>query len=170
MPKPLDEVPAIAIESRIYRLRKHNVMLDKDLAMLYQVETKALNRAVLRNLNRFPDDFMFQLTKDEFESLKYHFGTSKGGRGGTRYLPYAFTEQGIAMLSSVLNSERAIQVNIQIIRTFIKLRHLLRDHKDLWQKVEDIEKKYDKQFKVVFDAIKNILEPPLTGNKKKIGF
>lgn len=170
MPKESEAVPAIAIESRIYRLRKQNVMLDKDLAMLYQVETKALNRAVQRNLSRFPEDFMFQLTKEEFESLRYHFGTSKGGRGGTRYLPYAFTEQGIAMLSSVLNSERAIQVNIQIIRTFIKLRHLLREHKDLWQKVEEMEKKYDKQFKVVFDAIKNILEPPINESKKKIGF
>ena len=165
-----EKVPAIAIESRIYRMRKQNVMIDADLAMLYQVETKTLNRAVQRNINRFPEDFMFQLTKEEFESLRYQNGPSKEGRGGRRYLPYVFAEQGIAMLSSVLNSDRAIQVNIQIMRTFIKLRHFLRENKDLWRKVEAMEKKYDKQFKVVFDAIKNILEPSGDKKNRKIDF
>lgn len=138
--------------------------------MLYEVETKNLNKAEKRNIERFPEDFMFQLTKEEYENLRFHFGTSGSGYGGRRYMPYAFTEQGVAMLSSVLNSPRAVQVNIQIVRTFIKLRHLLRENKDLWLKVEAMEKKYDKQFKVVFDAIKNLQEPPADDKKKKIGF
>ena len=142
-------------------------MLDKDLATLYKVETKMLNRAVKRNLERFPDDFMFRLSKEEFKNLKFHFGTSSWG--GQRYLPYVFTENGVAMLSSVLNSKRAVQVNIQIMRTFTKLREMLLTHKDLRQKIEEIEKKYDYQFKVVFEAIKQLLEPPQK-SKKKIGF
>ena len=126
-----------------------------------------LNRAVKRNLERFPDDFMFRLSKEEFKNLKFHFGTSSWG--GQRYLPYVFTENGVAMLSSVLNSKRAVQVNIQIMRTFTKLREMLLTHKDLRQKIEEIEKKYDYQFKVVFEAIKQLLEPPQK-SKKKIGF
>lgn len=126
-----------------------------------------LNRAVKRNLERFPDDFMFRLSKEEFKNLKFHFGTSSWG--GQRYLPYVFTENGVAMLSSVLNSERAVQVNIQIMRTFTKLREMLLTHKDLRQKIEEIEEKYDYQFKVVFEAIKQLLEPPQK-SKKKIGF
>lgn len=144
-------------------------MLDKDLAQLYGVETKALNRAVKRNLDRFPDDFMFQLSKEEYdELLRYQFGTLKRGQH-SKYLPFAFTENGVAMLSSVLNSGRAIKVNIQIMRTFTKLREMLMTHKDLKEKIEAMEKKYDYQFKIVFDAIKELLEPPKK-TKKKIGF
>jgi len=155
------------IESKILFIRSKKVMLDKDLAVLYEVETKMLNRAVKRNIKRFPDDFMFQLTKKEFDNLRFHFGTSSWG--GQRYLPYAFTENGVAMLSSVLNSERAIQVNIQIMRTFTKLREMLTTHKGLKQKIEEMEKKYDYQFKVVFETIKQLIEPPQK-SKKRIGF
>jgi phage regulator Rha-like protein len=155
------------IESKILFIRSKKVMLDKDLAVLYEVETKMLNRAVKRNIKRFPDDFMFQLTKKEFDNLKFHFGTSSWG--GQRYLPYTFTENGVAMLSSVLNSERAIQVNIQIMRTFTKLREMLATHKELKQKIEEIEKKYDYQFKIVFDTIKQLIDPPQK-SKKRIGF
>ena len=142
-------------------------MLDRDLAQLYGVTTSNLNKAVRRNIERFPEDFMFQLSKEEFEDLKFHFGTSSWG--GTRKLPYAFTENGVAMLSSVLNSDRAIKVNIQIMRTFTKLREMLMTHKDLKKKIEAMEEKYDYQFKIVFDAIKELLEPPIK-TKKKIGF
>ncbi len=160
-------VPQEIIERKILLLRGKKVMLDRDLAVLYGVETKTLNRAVKRNIERFPDDFMFQLTKEEFENLRFHFGTSSWG--GQRYLPYAFTENGVAMLSSVLNSKGAIQVNIQIMRTFTKLREFILTHKELQKKIEDMEKKYDHQFKIVFDAIKQLLAPQET-NKKKIGF
>lgn len=160
-------IPQEIIENKILSIRSKKVMLDKDLATLYKVETKMLNRAVKRNLERFPDDFMFRLSKEEFKNLKFHFGTSSWG--GQRYLPYVFTENGVAMLSSVLNSKRAVQVNIQIMRTFTKLREMLLTHKDLRQKIEEIEKKYDYQFKVVFEAIKQLLEPPQK-SKKKIGF
>jgi len=142
-------------------------MLDRDLAGLYGVTTGNLNKAVSRNIERFPEDFMFQLTTEEFKNLIFHFGTSSWG--GTRKLPRAFTEQGVAMLSSVLNSERAIQVNIQIMRAFIKLKEMLSTHKDLKLKIEEMEKRYDYQFKIVFDAIKQLLEPP-TKSKGKIGF
>ena len=142
-------------------------MLDRDLANLYKVETKILNRAVKRNIKRFPEDFMFQLSKKELDNLRFHFGTSRWG--GQRYLPYAFTENGVAMLSSVLNSERAIQVNIQIMRTFTKIREILSTHKDLKQKIDKMGKKYDYQFKVVFDAIKQLLKPP-EKPRKRIGF
>jgi len=142
-------------------------MLDKDLAQLYKVTTGNLNKAVKRNALRFPEDFMFQLSKEEFENLIFHFGTSNWG--GTRKLPYAFTENGVAMLSSVLNSKRAILVNIQIMRTFTTLREMLLTHKDLKQKIEAMEKKYDYQFKIVFDTIKQLLEPPQKP-KKRIGF
>ena len=149
-------------------------MLDKDLAQLYGVGTKVLNQAVKRNIERFSEDFMFQLTQKEFlmfqngtSSLRSQFVTSK--RGGRRYLPYAFTEQGIAMLSSVLNSERAIQVNIAIMRTFVKLRQILMAHADLKRKIGQMEQKYDKQFKVVFDVINRLLEHP-EKSRRKIGF
>ena len=163
----METVPTEIIERKIYLIRGHKVMLDKDLAELYEVETKALNRAVKRNTDRFPDDFMFQLTKEEFENLRCRFGTSSWG--GQRYLPYAFTENGVAMLSGVLSSERAIRVNIQIMRTFTKLRELLATHKDLQIKIEEMERKYDHQFKIVFDAIKQLLAPPEV-RKRKIGF
>ncbi|MBI4746733.1 MAG: ORF6N domain-containing protein [Deltaproteobacteria bacterium] len=155
------------IENKIFLVRGKKVMFDRDLAALYGVTTGNLNKAVSRNIERFPDDFMFQLTKDEFENLIFHFGTSSWG--GTRKLPRAFTENGVAMLSSVLNSERAVQVNIQIMRTFTKLREMLSAHKDLQKKIDEMEKKYDHQFKIVFDAIRQLLEPPQT-KKRKIGF
>lgn len=144
-------------------------MLDSKLAMLYGVETKALVRAVQRNRSRFPADFMFQLSPDEFANLRYQFGTSNA-RGGRRYRPYVFTEQGVAMLSTVLKSERAIAVNIAIMRAFVKLRELLSTHKDLAKKLEALEQKYDAQFKVVFDAIRQLMAPPVPKNKRRIGF
>lgn len=160
-------IPSEVIERKILMIRGQKVMLDKDLAMLYGVTTGNLNKAVNRNLDRFPDDFMFQLTKEEFESLIFHFGISSWG--GTRKLPRAFTEQGVAMLSSVLRSKRAIYVNIQIMRTFTKLREIIATHKDLKRKIEEMEKKYDQQFKVVFEVINRLLKPP-SEPKKKIGF
>ena len=161
-------IPQETIESKIFSIRGKRVMLDRDLAVLYGVETKYLKRQVNRNIERFPDDFMFQLTGEEYKSLRYQFGTLKRGEHA-KYFPYAFTEQGVAMLSSVLKSKRAIQVNIQIMRAFIKLKEMLSTHKDLKQKVEKMEKKYDYQFKIVFDAIKQLLEPPVVP-KGKIGF
>lgn len=146
------------IAAKILIVKGKRVMLDKDLAELYEVMTKNLNKAVKRNIERFPEDFMFQLTKEEIENLRFQIGTSK--RGGRRYLPYVFTQEGVAMLSSVLNSKRAIQVNIQIMRAFVKLRHMLLTNRDLRRKIEAMEKKYDKQFAIIFEAIKQLLEPP----------
>jgi hypothetical protein len=146
------------IASRIFEIRGKRVMLDKDLAELYEVETRQLTRQVRRNIERFPEDFMFQLTKEEFKNLMCHFGTSN--RGGTRKLPYVFTEQGVAMLSGVLRSKRAIRVNIQIMRAFVQLRRMLISYKDIRHKVEEMEKKYDEQFAIVFEAIRQLLEPP----------
>ncbi|HSW63664.1 MAG TPA: ORF6N domain-containing protein [Dissulfurispiraceae bacterium] len=160
-------VPHEVIETKILVIRGRKVMLDRDLAALYGVETKALNQAIKRNQERFPDDFMFQLSMDEFESLRSQFVTSK--RGGQRYIPYVFTENGVAMLSSVLNSDRAIQVNIQIMRTFSRLREMLATHKDLQRKIEDMEQKYDERFTVIFDAIKRLLHEP-EKQKKRVGF
>ena len=140
-------------------------MLDADLAVLYGVSTKRLNEQVKRNRSRFPDDFMFQLTAEEVRSLRSQFATSKQGRGGRRYAPLVFTEQGIAMLSTVLNSERAIQVNIEIMRAFVRLREMIATHRDLARKLEVLEKRYDAQFKVVFDAIRKLMTPP--GSKKR---
>jgi hypothetical protein len=142
-------------------------MLDKDLAALYGVQTRDLNKAVRRNIDRFPADFMFNLSQEEFENLMFHFGTSRWG--GTRKPPNAFTELGVAMLSSVLKSKRAVQVNIQIMRTFVELREFLATHKDLAHKLEQIEKKYDQQFQVVFEAIRQLLTPP-EPHKRPIGF
>ena len=144
-------------------------MLDADLAALYQVETFNLNKAVKRNLDRFPEDFMFQLTKQEWDSLRFQNGISNAGRGGRRTAPYAFTEQGVAMLSSVLNSHRAVQVNIVIVRTFVKLREIVGTHKELAHKVAVLERKYqhhDDELKVVFDAIKKLLAPPAAPPKR----
>jgi hypothetical protein len=144
-------------------------MLDADLAVLYGVSTKRLNEQVRRNRSRFPDDFMFQLTREEVRSLRSQIATSKQGRGGRRYTPLVFTEQGIAMLSTVLNSERAIQVNIEIMRAFVRLREMIATHKDLARKLEALERRYDAQFKVVFDAIRELMAPP-EPRKRKIGF
>ena len=157
------------IERKIYLIRNKKVMLDSDLAELYDVETKVLNQAVKRNIARFPEDFMFQLNKEEVSGLsRSQFVTLKRGQN-IKYLPHAFTENGVAMLSSVLNSERAIQVNIQIMRTFTKIREMLIQHKDLKHKIEEMEKKYDSQFKIVFNAIKELMSPP-EKQVRKIGF
>ena len=163
-------VPVEMIEKKILLIRGHKVMLDSDLAVLYGVTTKRLNEQVRRNLRRFPSDFMFQLTAEEIESLRSQFATLKTGRGRHRkYLPYVFTEQGVAMLSSVLNSEKAIEVNILIMRAFVKLREMLATHKDLAKKMEEMEKKYDEQFKVVFEAIYELMKPP-EPSRRRIGF
>jgi DnaJ-domain-containing protein 1 len=147
-------------------------MLDSDLAELYGVQTFRLNEAVKRNTKRFPSDFMFELTKQEAQTLTSQFAMSKTGRGGRRTVPHAFTEQGVAMLSSVLNSERAVLVNIAIMRAFVKLREIMATHKDLAQKIEALERKYsvhDQEIQVIFKAIKKLLEPP-TAPKRRIGF
>lgn len=144
-------------------------MLDRDLAALYGVSTRTLNQAVKRNMKRFPEDFMFQLTEDEMKNWKSQIVITNKEKMGLRKRPYAFIENGVAMLSSVLNSEMAITVNIQIMRTFTKLREMLATHKELKQKIEKMEKKYDYQFKVVFDAIRQLMPPPET-KKKRIGF
>lgn len=157
------------IERKIYLIRGHKVMLDSDLAELYGVPNKALIQSVKRNLKRFPADFAFQLDREEDADLRSHFVTSKSGRGGRRYPPYAFTEHGVAMLSSVLKSEQAIEVNIAIMRAFGKLREMIASHKDLARRLDEIEKKYDMQFKVVFDAIRQLMAEP-EPKEKKIGF
>ncbi len=162
--KPI--VPSELIEKRIFYLRKRKVMLSTDLAELYGVTPKALIQAVKRNVERFPEDFMFQLIEDEFENLRSQFVTANWMM--IRVPPYAFTEHGIAMLSSVLKSDKAIQMNIAIIRAFIALRELLASNKELAHKINELEKKYDLQFKDVFDAIKKIMTPPISP-KRKIG-
>jgi len=164
-------IPREIIEQRIYLIREHKVMLDSDLAELYRVATFNLNKAVKRNLERFPHDFMFQLTKEEANILRFQIGMSKPrGRGGRRYLPYVFTEQGVAMLSSVLNSKRAVQVNIAIMRTFVRLRYILATHKELAAKLDALEKKYDKQFRAVFDILRQLMEPAPVPQKGPMGF
>ena len=163
-------IPIEVIERRILVVRGHNVILDSHLAELYEVPTFRLNEAVKRNRSRFPEDFMFQLTREEAESLISQFAMSKSGRGGRRTQPYVFTEQGVAMLSSVLNSERAIAVNIAIMRTFVRLRRILATHKQLAERLAAIEKHYDQRFKVVFDILKQLMEPPPELPKRRIGF
>jgi len=157
------------IERSILLIRGHRVLLDTHLANLYGVPTKRLNEQVRRNRSRFPGDFMFQLTSEEVESLRSQLATSNQGRGGRRYAPYAFTEQGVAMLSTVLNSERAIRVNIEIMRAFVRLRQILASNVQLARRLDALEKKYDAQFKVVFDAIRELMTPP-EPSKRKIGF
>lgn len=164
-------IPAERIERSILLIRNHKVMLDHDLAVLYEVPTKVLVQAVKRNIGRFPPDFMFQLTKQEFAALRSQSVTSnaKTGRGGRRSAPYAFSEQGVAMLSSVLRSPRAIEVNIEIMRAFVRLRQMIASHAGLAGKLEALERKYDAQFKVVFDAIRQLMAPPAQ-RKTPIGF
>jgi phage regulator Rha-like protein len=152
-------IPAERIQQCIYLLRRQKVMLDSDLAKLYGVETKALVRAVKRNIERFPGDFMFQLTREEYDGLlRCQIGTSNTRHGGRRYLPYAFTEQGVAMLSSVLTSKRAVEVNIAIVRTFVKLREILADNALLRLRIESLERKYDEQFHEVFQVLTLMLK------------
>ncbi len=162
-------LPIKNIERKIYFIRHQKVMLSSDLADLYQVEPRALVQAVKRNIERFPIDFMFQLSDEEFSLLKSQSVISSWG-GIRRATPYAFTEQGIAMLSAVLKSPRAIQVSIEIIRVFVHLRQLLSSNKELSKKLALMENKYDQQFKVVFDAIRQLMNPPAISIKKKIGF
>jgi hypothetical protein len=163
-------VPLEHVERVILMIRGHKVLLDVDLASMYGVEAKVLNQAVKRNLDRFPEDFMFQLTEGEAELLRSQTVTLKSGRGQHRkYLPYAFTEQGVAMLSSVLHSSRAVQVNIEIMRAFVRLRQMLQQNADLARKLAALEKKYDAQFKIVFDAIRELMAPPVKP-KRRIGF
>lgn len=151
-------IPEEVIENKIFFIRGKKVMFDRDLAKLYGVETGNLNKAVKRNIERFPEDFMFQITKIELQNLIFHFGRSSWG--GTRSLPHVFTEQGVAMLSSVLKSKQAIRVNIQIMRTFTKIREMIVSNKALREKIEAMEQKYDGQFKIVFEAIKRLIEKP----------
>ena len=165
-------IPDELVMNKIYLVRGQKVMLDSDLADLYDVETKRLKEAVRRNFDRFPDDFMFELRQTEFDSLRSQFATSKTGRGGARYLPMAFTEQGVAMLSSVLNSETAIRVNIQIIRVFTKMRELLSTNKDILLQLEKMEKKltgHDEDIALIFKYLKQLLTPPQPP-RPKIGF
>ncbi len=154
------------IEKHIFIVRKQKVMLDSDLARIYGIETKTLNRAMKRNLNRFPDDFKFQLTEIEGESLRYQFGTSKKGKGGRRYSPYVFTEHGALMLGNILNSETAIETSIQVVRSFMRLREMVISHSELSKKLSQLEKKYDSQFKVVFDTIQKLMVEPEVPQKK----
>ncbi len=185
-------IPVRRIESKILLLRGEKVMLDRDLAELYGVETKVLNQAVQRNIERFPEDFMFRLSAEESRlilrsqvvtssdqksekrpqsepNLRSQVVTSSSGYGGRRYLPYAFTEQGVAMLSSVLTSPRAIQVNLAIMRTFVQLRQMLSSHADLSRKLAALEGKYDKKFRVIFDVIRELMREKKKP-KREIGF
>ena len=165
------QIPQTFIEKRIYLIRGKKVMLDRDLAELYNVPVKVLNQAVHRNIDRFPKDFMFQLSTEEMESLRSHFVTLKRGQH-SKYLRNAFTENGVAMLSSVLRSKRAVQVNVMIMRTFTKMREIASSHTVLKQKIEELEKSYNKQFRVVFMAIKELFskfDEPIQ-KKRKIGF
>jgi len=161
-------VPLERIERAILLIRGQKVMLDADLAALYDVETKTLNRAVRRHPKRFPADFMFRLSAEEFDDLRRQSGASSSW-GGRRYPPYAFTEQGVAMLSSVLNSERAVEVNVAIMRAFVRLREMLASNADLQRRLDELEAKYDAQFRAVFDAIRQLMKPP-DDPKRKIGF
>jgi ORF6N domain len=157
-----------SVEGKIRFVRGEKVMLDADLAELYGVEVKVLNQAVRRNLERFPEDFMFQLDEEESSNLRSQIVTSSS-HGGRRYAPYAFTEQGVAMLSSVLNSKQAIAVNIEIMRTFVKLRRIMTEHADLSRKLNTLERKYDTKFKMVFDAIRDLMAPTVKP-ARRIGF
>jgi hypothetical protein len=175
------------IESQVLVVRGHRVLLAQQLASLYGVETKALNQAVQRNIERFPADFMFRLEPSDLAALRSQtvtlnaqvidsvavsasIGLASGRGRNVKYLPYAFTEQGVSMLSSVLKSERAIAVNIEVMRTFVKLRGILAEHGELKRKLSQLEKKYDENFRVVFDAIHELMTPPESSKKKRIGF
>lgn len=182
-----------SIQNRIYEIRGERVMLDRDLAVLYETDTKALNQAVKRNLKRFPDDFMFQLTNEEYESIRFQIETLensdsqkllrlqnetlKPGRGGTRYLPYVFTEQGVAMLSGVVNSDKAINMNIAIMRAFVAVRHVLLNQNDLREQLREIKERlgeHDSQLNHIYDAMENLLDEKAAQRKwddrERIGF
>jgi len=166
-------MPQERIESKIMLIRGRKVMLDRDLAMLYEVPTKRLNEQVKRNIERFPDDFMFVLNEEEFENWRSQFATSKSEKMGIRYRPYAFTEQGVAMLSSVLHSKKAIQVNIAIMRVFVKLKEMIITHKDLMFKLSELERKierHDEDICTIFEAIRQLMDPPPQKPRRVKGF
>lgn len=164
----MESIAMAAIETRILVIRGQRVMLDSDLAEIYGVETRALVQAIKRNKSRFPDDFMFPLTHPEFQNLKSQ-NVMSSPWGGRRTLPYAFTEHGALMLASVLRSDRAVTMSIYVVRAFARLRELLSTHEDLRRKIEEMESRYDQQFKIVFDALRELIDPP-PKNKKRIGF
>jgi hypothetical protein len=166
MTRPPPVIPPERIASRIYLIRGEKVMLDSDLAELYGVTTAALNQAVKRNPERFPGDFMFQINQLEFEALISQIVISNGGRGGRRKLPYLFTEQGVAMLSSILRSKRAAQVNVAIMRTFVRIRQILASNRDLARKVQE----HDRQIATLFDTVEQLLTPPSPAKKHSIGY
>ncbi len=160
------------VERLIYLVRGHKVMLDSDLAELYGVKTFNLNKTFKRNQDRFPEDFCFRLSEEEYQALRFQIGISKAGRGGRRFLPYAFTEQGVAMLSSVLRSKRAVMVNIAIMRAFVKLRQMLATHKKLAQKLAELERRlegHDQKIHSIFEAIRQLMAPPVPA-RRRIGF
>ena len=174
MPPPESLVPLREVQGAIREIRGHKVLLDEDLAALYGVEVRVLNQAVSRNPRRFPADFTFQLSAEEYSALRSQTVTLEAGRGKHRkYRPYAFTEQGVAMLSSVLRSNRAIQVNVEIMRAFVRLRAIMIEHKELSRRLDALESKYDRQFRAVFQAIRELMEPPVAttkGKRRPIGF
>jgi hypothetical protein len=169
MAAPVTALATADLSHLILTIRRQRVLLDSDLAALYGVETKNLNKAVQRNKERFPGDFMFQLLPEEHEALRFQSGTSKTGRGGRRYPPYVFTQEGIAMLSSVLRSPRAAQVNVAIMRAFVRLRQLALSVEEVARKLDALEQKYEGKFKVVFDALRQLMTPPAQP-KRQIGF
>jgi len=166
--KPL--IPDQRIERSILLLRGQRVILDADLAVLYGVTTTRLNQQVRRNIDRFPEDFAFLLTKEEFDDLKLHFATSSSGWGGRRKPPLAFTEHGALMAANVLKTPTAVSTSVQVVRAFVRLREMLASHKDLARRLNELEKKYDAPFKVVFDAIRQLMVPPPPARKRRIGF
>lgn len=169
MTKDLVRIPESRIERSILYIRGERVILDADLAALYGVTTARLNEQVKRNADRFPKDFAFRLTRDEFENLMSQFATSRSGHGGRRKLPLVFTEHGAIMAANVLSSKRAIAASVQVVRAFVRLRQILASNADLARKLNELEKKYDHQFKVVFDAIRQLMTPPQS-KRKEIGF
>ena len=168
MTNEISQISRAQIGRSILSIRGRQVMLDSDLARFFEVETKVFNQAVRRNIDRFPEDFMFQLTEKEFSALKL-VSQDRGGWGGRRYLPFVFTEQGVAMLASVLNSPRAIEINIMIIRTFVEMRRMIAGNEKLARKLQELERSYDAKFKVVFDAIRKLMQPGVRP-RRKIGF
>jgi len=160
---------AARLDERIHELRGHNVMFDGDLADLYRVEVRVLNQAVMRNAGRFPPDFMFQLTTEEADRFRSASAPPRQ-HGGRRHLPFAFTEEGVAMLSSVLRSDRAVRVNVEIMRAFVRMRRMVIEHKDLSRRLDALEAKYDDHFKIVFEAIRQLMEPPPLEPANAIGF
>lgn len=164
-----DDKVQIRVEGLIYQIRGERVLLDQDLAQLYGVETKVLVQAVKRNKERFPSDFQFQLSDQEFMALRSQIVTSKG-RGGRRVAPFALTEHGVAMLSSVLKSKQAIEVNVQIVRTFVRLRRIIESHEKLAERLLDLEQRHESKFQIVFDAIKELTKDKAVPPKRRIGF